>query len=188
MSCFLFRNIKHSCEYNAGGIASIYLLDIRDFVSYVFLNDKLYTECYAEKIIVASDYIELSSVDESNFTESQDNGIFKQELTTFIRSLEAEKLSSLLLASANRYLVTFKTLQGRAFSFGSDAGASLSFSQATGQTGEVSGYTITLSKNSIYPLFEVSIDEINKSPKWILDTGKWGGEAIWTRTGIWKTV
>lgn len=188
MSCFLTRNIKHTCEYNAGGIVSIFLLDIRDFVSYTFREDKLYTECYVENIRAGATYKEISTVDESNFTETQDNGIFKQELTTFVRSLEAEKLSSLLIASNNKYLVTFKTAQGRAFSFGSDSGASLSFSQTTGQTGEVSGYNITLAKNSIYPLFEVSVDEYDNKPIWILEKGIWNDKGVWLRDGIWKTV
>lgn len=162
MSCFLTRNIKHTCEYNAGGIASIFLLDIRDFISYVFKDDKLFSECFIEKIKIKSEYVELSSVNESNFTETQDNGIFKQELTTFVRSLQAEKLSSLLIAGNNKHLVIFKTTQGRAFTFGSDGGASLSFTQTTGQIGEVSGYNITLSKTSIYPLFEIDIDNTQR--------------------------
>lgn len=188
MSCFLTKNIKHTCEYNAGGISSIYLLDIRDFVSYTFRGDKLYTDCFVENIKIVAEYIEISSVDGCNFTETQDNGIYNQQLTTFVRSLNSEKLSNLLLASANKYLVAFKTTQGRAFSFGSDGGSSLTFTQQTGQLGEVSGYNITLSKDSIYPLFEVDIHEIYKTPIWILDDGTWVGENIWTREGIWKTV
>lgn len=182
------KNIKHTCEYNAGGVASIYLLDIKDFISYTFRDDKLFTECFVENIKSIDEYIEISSVDESNFLETQENGIYKQELNTYVRSLDSEKLSGLLIAGANKYLVVFKTLQGRAFSFGSDSGASLTYSQQTGQTGEVEGYSINITKNSIYPLFEVKIDEVNKSPIWILDTGKWDGKGIWTRKGIWKTV
>ena len=187
MSCYLTRNIKHSCEYNSGGIASIFLLDIRDFVSYIFRDDKDFTECYVEEIIAVSNYIELSSINESNFTESQDNGIYRQELTSFVRTLEAEKLSSLLTASANKYLVCYITNQGNAFTFGSDGGASLSFTQQTGQLGESSGYRITLSKQSFYPQFETKVNELTKSPVWILDTGEWDGVALWTRKGIWKT-
>lgn len=188
MSCFLVRNIKHTCEYNAGGIASIFLLDIRDFVSYTFKDDKLFNECFVENIKAVAKYIEISSVNESNFTETQDSDIYKQELSTYVRSLDAEKLSSLLVAKANRYLVAFKTLQGRAFVFGSDGGASLSFTQQTGQTGEVSGYTIKLTKNSIYPLFEVKVNELFRSPVWIFEEGKLDGDGIITRDGIIKTV
>ncbi len=188
MTCRLLKNIKHTCEYDAGGITSIYLLDIRDFVSYTFREDKLYTEGYVESIRAAATYREISTVDESNFTETQENGIFKQELTTFVRSLDAEKLSGLLVAANNKYLVTFRTSQGRAFSFGSDSGASLSFSQTTGQMGAVSGYAITFSKKSIYPLFEVSVDAYKNKPIWILEKGIWSDKGVWLRDGIWKTV
>lgn len=187
MSCRLVQNIKHTDEYNAGGIKAIYLLDIEDFVAYRFRDDELYTSCFAEQIVAVSEYIELGAADGSSFTESYENGIFKQELTTFVRSLDAGKLSSLLSASVNKYLVTYTTMQGRAFSFGTEGGASLSFTQVTGKAGEGSGYNITLFKNSIYPLFEVSVDEINKSPKWILENGIWEDGRIWTRNGIWKT-
>lgn len=187
MNSRLIQNIKHGCEYDAGGINSLYLLDIRDFVSYVFMDDELFDRCFAEKIRAVSEYTEVSTVDESNFKETYENGIYRQQLTTYVRSLEAEKLSSLLQAASNRYLVTFRTPQGRAFSFASDGGATLSFTQQTGQMGETSGYNITLTKNSIYPLFEVSVDEYNKSPKWILDDGSWSEEGLWLRNGIWKT-
>ena len=187
MPCFLTKNIKHSCVYDAGGVASIFLLDIRDFISYIFRDDKDFTECYVSEIRAVAKYIELSSVAETNFIETNDSSIYKQELTTFIRTMEAEKLSSLLIASANKYLVSYITNQGQAFTFGSDGGASLSFTQQTGQLGESSGYQITISKQSIYPQFEVKVNELFKSPVWILEEGKWNGEGIWTREGIWKT-
>lgn len=159
MSCKLTKNIKHNCEYNAGGILSIYLLDIRDFIAYQFKDDKLFNQCFVEAIKMSTpDYISLDSVDESNFTETQDNGIFKQQLTTFVRSLESEKTASLLLANSNKYITILRNAQGKTFCFGSDGGASISFSQITGKLGESSGYSITIDKNSIYPLFEIDID------------------------------
>lgn len=188
MSSYLTRNIKHSCEYNAGGIVSIFLLDIRDFISYTFREDKNFTECYVEEIRAVAKYIELDSIAETEFIETNDGSIYKQELTTFIRSLDAEKLSSLLIASSNKYLVAYITRQGHAFTFGSDGGASIAFTQQTGRLGDSSGYQVTISKQSIFPLFEVKSDELFKSPKWILEGGKWNGEGIWTREGIWKTV
>lgn len=171
MSCRLLKNIKHNCEYNAGGIINIFLVDIQDFIAYVFKDDKLYNQCFVESIkITAQNYILLDSVDESNFTETQDNGVFKQELSTFIGTLEGEKTSSLLLANSNKYVVIFQTSQGRAFSFGSDGGASISFSQITGQLGESSGYSITIDKNSIYPLFEIDIDNTQHITRIFNDT------------------
>lgn len=188
MNCRLIKNIKHSCDYNPGGIKEIYLLDIRDFVNYTFRNDRLYDECFVENIRVSDDYRELSTVQESIFTETQENDIFRQQLITFVRSSEAEKLGSLLITKKNKFLVTFKTNQGRAFSFGSDGGATLSFSQTTGQLGETGGYSITITKDSIYPLFEVSLDAYNKRPVWILENGVWNDNGVWLRNGIWKTI
>ncbi|MFV0332146.1 MAG: hypothetical protein ACK5KL_20340 [Dysgonomonas sp.] len=159
MNCRLIQNIKHSCEYNPGGISEIYLLDIRDFVSYRFRDDKLYDQCFVDSIkISAQDYIRLDVVDESNFTENQDNGIYTQTITTFVRSLDYQKTASLLLAGVNKYLIVFSS-QGKMFSFGSDGGATLSYTQQTGQRGETAGYSITITKKSIYPLFEAAPDK-----------------------------
>lgn len=158
MSCRLLKDIKHNCEYNGIGISSIYLLDIRDFIAYQFLNDRLFDQCFVEAIkIKASNYISLDVVDESNFLETQENGIYKQQLTTFVRSLDAEKTASLLLASNNKYITIYRT-PNKSYCFGSDGGASVLFTQQTGQKGEVSGYSITIDKSSIYPLFEIDID------------------------------
>lgn len=163
MGCKLIQNINHSCEYNAGGITEIYLLDIRDFISYRFKDDKLYNECLVDKInMIDVDYIKLDTVSESNFTETEDNGIYKQTLTTFVGTLDYSKTSNLLLAKTNTYLMVFGNSQGKLYSFGSDGGASISFAQQSGQLNETSGYAITITKSSIYPLFEVNADQFNK--------------------------
>ncbi|NDV79763.1 hypothetical protein [Dysgonomonas sp. 511] len=188
MTCKLLQNIKHGCQYTPGGIRSLFLLDIDDFVSYVFRSDGLYSEGYAEKIVALSQYTEISTVDESNFTENYDNGIYKQQLTTFVRSLDGDKLSALLTARSHKYLVTFATMQGRVFSFGSDGGASLSFNQQSGQTGDTSGYSISITKNSLLPLIEVSKDTKSFAPQWILDNGVWNDGGLWTYDGVWKTI
>ena len=165
MSCRLIQNIKHGCEYNAGGITNIYLMDIRDFGSYIFRDDRLYNQCFVSDIVIPSEaghikpfskFAEVGTVNESNFTESQDKGVYKQQLTTFVRTLDAQKLSDLLIANSNKHLVAFRTSQDKFYCFGSDGGASLSFSQITGQMGEVSGYNMTISKNSVFPLFEMT--------------------------------
>jgi hypothetical protein len=175
MSCRLIRDIKHSCEYNPGGIKEICLLDIRDFISYRFLDDKLYNTCYADLIleekhvhyslldpVEASNYYLLDTVEASNFTEVEDNGMYKQILTTFIHTLNYKKASDLLLVSRNKYLVVFRTYQDTLFSFGSDGGAAVEFGQISGQMGEAAGYNITMTKNSIYPLVEVNGNKFNK--------------------------
>lgn len=163
MNCRLLQDIKHSCQYNPGGITDIYLIDIRDFISYRFRDDKLYSECLVDKInIKGVDYIKLDTVTESNFTETEENGIYKQTLSTFVGTLDYSKTSNLLLARTNKYVVVFGNSQGKLYTFGSDGGAAISFTQQSGQLGEVSGYSVTISKTSLYPLFEVDSDNFNK--------------------------
>lgn len=156
MGCRLIQNIQHSNEYNPGGIREIALIDINDFIAYQFKEDGLYTECYVESLkLVARNYIHLDVVTESNFTEKNATTTYEQELRTYIRQLDHQKTASLLKAQANNYVVIFRTYDNRAFTFGSDGGVALSFTQQTGQLGDSSGYDITLSKRSLYPLFEI---------------------------------
>lgn len=164
MSCRLIQNITHSCEYNAGGITNIYLLDIRDFVSYTFSQDGLYDSCFVDKINTTTSFLEIGTVNESSFSETNENGVHKQELTTFIHTLSSDKLANILLAASNKHLVALRTSQGKMYCFGSDGGASFAFSQVTGQMGEVTGYSINISKNSVFPLFEINVDRFNTIP------------------------
>lgn len=158
-SCRLLNNIKHTCEYNTGGISDILLLDIRDYDSFRFREDNLFDTCYVEAIRVSSSmkYMHLDVIDSSNFTENEQNGIYSQKLTTFIRGLDSVKTSDLLLAKSNKYLVIFTTTEGRSFVFGSDGGCSISSTQQTGQQGESDGYSLTITKQSVYPLFEFDL-------------------------------
>lgn len=164
MTCRLLQNIKHSCEYNPGGITNIYLLDIRDFQNYRFAEDKPFTECFVERIVTNEPFREIAAVSESNFVESFENGVYKQDLSTFVQTLEAEKLSNLLIARNGKHLVAFRTSQGLMYCFGSDGGALLSFTQITGQQGEVSGYQIVIGKQSQYPLFQLDASRFNSVP------------------------
>lgn len=159
MACRLVQNIKHSLGYDAGGIKEILLLDINDFVSYQFAEDKLYDRCYVSKIIKSQPLIELGAVSESSFNETYTDGIYKQDLTTYIRGLDNVTTSRLLKARGNRYLVVFLTYQDRVFAFGSDGGISPAFSQQNGQLGNASGYSVAFSKNSIYPLVELDYEQ-----------------------------
>lgn len=159
MKCKLISDIKHKCEYNSGGINKIYLLDIRDFQNYVFLEDGLYDSCFVERVKIRSpNYIEIDVVEEANFKESLDKGVYSQTLTSFVHSMEAIKTSGVNLSIRNKYLVVFETKKGHLFSFGSDSGASLNYNQQTGTVGEAEGYNITLSTLSKYPLFELASD------------------------------
>lgn len=163
MNCKLIKDIKASCLYNPGGISAIYLLDIRDFIGYRFREDNLYEKAYVEALYrdYEAQYHCIESVDESNFTEEKPKGIYNQVLSTFVHTLDADKLESLLLGGANRYVVVFKTLQETWFTFGSDGGASIKFTQITGQVGESNGYAVTISMDSDYPLFEAAPDVLS---------------------------
>ncbi len=135
------QNIKHTCGYNSGGIAEIYLLDIKDFVAYCFKDDALYDSCFVDRILkdVDTPYTTLSEVGESNFTETNDGALYRQQLTTFVNTLKSDKTNNLLKALGNKYLVVFRNMQGNIYSFGSDGGATLAFSQVSGQLGETAG-------------------------------------------------
>ncbi|NDV69279.1 ribosome-inactivating family protein [Dysgonomonas sp. 25] len=161
MNSRTIRDILHTGSYNNGGITEIWLLDIRDFVSYRFRDDGLYNSCYVEKINSRNDFIQLGAVDESYFTETQSNGLYRQELWTYVRTVEGTKSADLLAASLHNYLVVFRNTQGRTYCFGSDGGASLTFGQQSGKVGEVTGYQITLNKESAFPLFELNPDGYN---------------------------
>lgn len=169
MTCRLLKEITHTCEYNSGGIAEIFLMDMASFGSYKFLDDRLYDSCLVEKILqktdleATCDLISLGVVNDSNFTEQESNDIYNQTLSTFVRSLSHEKLAQLLLLKARKNLVIFKTLQDKWFTFGSDVGATLSFEQVSGQLGESNGYKISIKANSVFPLFEL-VGEPNWNP------------------------
>lgn len=158
MGQILSESIWSSNVFNVGGITQIWLLDTNDFHAYRFTNDDLYSANYVEAIGKTKPFLQLGHVNESNFTESYSNGYYSQQLNTFIHTLEAFKTSDLQIARSHKYLVVFVTTQGKAYTFGADNGASFSFSQTSGQTGETSGYSILLKTVSSYPLFEVDPD------------------------------
>lgn len=147
--------------YNPGGISGIYLLDIRDFVAYRFREDGLYQKAYVEAIYRSPSavFFRIEHVNESHFTEEKrKDGVYAQTLGTFVHTLDAQKLEALLVVGVNRYVVVFRTMQDTWFTFGSDGGVSVEFTQITGQAGETNGYAVSLNKESVYPLFEAEKD------------------------------
>lgn len=158
------NSIKHSDEYNPGGIAEILILNINDFISYRFSGDGLYNSCMVEKIYTNSNPISIDCIVESNFTEQEANNIYTQTLSSFIRSLDAKKTNELIKLKTTKQLVLFRTYSNTWHTFGADCGASLVFEQISGQVGESNGYKITLTANSIFPLFEVADRPIFEIP------------------------
>ncbi|MDR1809201.1 MAG: hypothetical protein LBR34_02195 [Prevotella sp.] len=151
MNYELTTDIKSATGYVEGGISHIWLLDIKGFTAYRFADGNNF---FVTGIVASTPFIELEASVEACFTEDCSENVFRQKLATFIYSLSAERIENLLAAGNGKYLVLFRTRQGHFFTFGADGGASLSFSQQTGRTGEASGYGISIVKNSIYPLFE----------------------------------
>lgn len=162
MSYYLNNDIRHTMAYNPGGIVMVYLLDINDFVTYRFKDDGLFEKGYVEKIKTKVLFNEIDTNSDSDFSETQENGIYKQELKAYVGTLTADKLSDLLKTVSSRFLVGFRTLQNRYYCFGSDGGASVKFSQLSGKEGEGAGYQLTFSKDSVYPLFEIDGKAFNR--------------------------
>lgn len=155
----IITGIEKHTGYNTGGISNIFLLDIRSFIAYRFTDDMLFNECFVESVRISDyNYMEVETIESSKFQESMDNGIYKQQLTTFVRKLGAAKTSNLLKTNTTKYLVMFKTYENKYFCFGSDGGATVSFSQISGEIGGSSGYNLTINKSSVYPLFQINFN------------------------------
>ena len=155
----IITGIEKHTGYNTGGISNIFLLDIRSFIAYRFTDDMLFDECFVESVRISDyNYMEVETIESSKFQESMDNGIYKQQLTTFVRKLGAAKTSNLLKTNTTKYLVMFKTYENKYFCFGADGGATVSFSQISGEIGGSSGYNLTINKSSVYPLFQINFN------------------------------
>lgn len=149
-----------ACEYNASGLTNIYLLNIDFFQDFRFRDDGLYDESYVEKIFRVGPFFELSVERESKFTETSGNDVYKQELETFVRTIDSHTIAWLQRARREKFLVVFRTRGNRYFVFGSDGGATLSSSAQTGQTGDLNGVNIRIDKESVYPHFETNADTL----------------------------
>lgn len=156
MAYRIANNINHECNYNSGGISEIYLLNIDYYQSCKYADDLLFDTSLVELINVSNDeLIQLESTDTAVYTENNDKGIYKHSISTLIRSLRSQTTQKLLALRSNRYIVIYRTYNSNYFVFGLDSGASVSFTQTSGQTGDSMLYNLTLSSNSMYPLFEM---------------------------------
>lgn len=158
MDCKLNKDLTGECKYAISGIHSLWVLNIDDFQVYEFMNDKLYSEIYIDNIYIKGKWYELQTIDESKFTEKFANGGYTQELTTYISKFDSEIQAEILKTNKKKFLVLFRTNEGRYFVFGSDGGVPLTYTAETGSKGSSIGYSVTLSKNSQFPLFEVNPD------------------------------
>lgn len=158
MDCKLNKDLTGDCKYSISGIHSLWVLNIDDFQVYEFRDDKLYSEIYIDNIYIKGRWYELQTIDESKFTEKFANGGYSQELTTYISKFDSEIQAEILKTNKKKFLVLFRTNEGRHFVFGSDGGVPLVYTAETGTKGSSIGYSVTLSKNSQFPLFEVNPD------------------------------
>lgn len=146
-------NIKPPCGYTVEGIAKIWLLDKEDFKGYRFDENGLYGSCLVTDILRVGEFIELDAPD--MVARYNGSGSYLHGIESFIKGLASETISNLHLGTKRRQVVVFLTKAGRFHSFGSDAGAVLSY---TNQTAESLGSLVNLSAASRYPLYEVTAD------------------------------
>lgn len=146
-------NIKTNCGYNLEGVDRIYLLDFADLSGFEFDGDDLYNNCLVVSILRSAPFIELDTPDSAKHDSSVQNGMYSHTLVTFIADISADILRNLHLATKRRYLPVFRTKMGRYFTYGYDAGATVTHTE---QTTEATGCLVTVTAASIYPLFEVA--------------------------------
>lgn len=158
MDCKLNKDLTGDCKYSISGIHSLWILNIDDFQVYEFRGDKLFSEAYVENIYIKGRWYELQTIDDSKFTEKFANGGYTQELTTYISKFDSEIQAEILKTNKRKFLVLFRTNEGRYFVYGSDGGVTLAYTAETGTKGSSIGYSVTLSKSSQFPLFEVNPD------------------------------
>lgn len=152
MACRL-KNIIPVCEYNVDGIDEIKLLDFADFQAFAFQDDGLYDAGTVTGIYASGDLVKFPAGDGSKYTGDSKGGLNVHTLETFVPGLTGETLAALNLADKRRQIPIFKTRAGRWYTFGSEAGAVVTY---TSQTAEIVGSLVTFQAASIYPLFEVT--------------------------------
>lgn len=158
MDCKLNKDLIGSCNYSVAGINKLWVLNIDDFQVYEFKDDKLYSEIYVENIYIKGRWYEVQTIDDSKFTEKFTNGGYVQDLTTYVAQFDSEIQAEMLKTNNRKFLVLFRTNEGKFFVFGSDGGVPLTYTSETGTKGSSIGYSVSLSKSSQFPLFEVNPD------------------------------
>lgn len=152
------QNLKPPCDYGLAGLTSIQLLDREDFAGFRFDGDDLYSNCLVTALYRSADLVDVAAPDNgARYTSSLQNKIYTHTLETFIADLSAPVIADAHLSTKRRYVPVFGLPTGKFFTFGYDAGARVSFS---GQTSDAIGVLLTITANSIYPLFEVAADAL----------------------------
>lgn len=152
-------NLKPPCGYNAEGITAILLLDAEDFTDFLFDDNGTYGTALVSGILRSGDFIEVDAPQlVARYTST---GLYVHTLETFILELSAPMLAQLHLATKRRYIVVFRTTEGRYFSFGYGTGATVRYAA---QTADNVGAAVTITASNAYPLFEVNPDAVTDGP------------------------
>lgn len=143
--------IKPPCGYVVAGVASIQLLDFEDFRGFAFFGNDLYRNCLVTGIMRVANFVEMQA-DSAKYSSAQNGKLEIHTLETFIGELSDDTLSNLNLAKKRRYIPVFKLNNGKYYTYGYEAGATVNY---VNQSEEGIGSIVTISAASIYPLFEV---------------------------------
>lgn len=146
------KSILPVCDYNVEGVNEVRLIDFADFQGFGFLDDNLYDVCIVYRINASGTLKTLPAGEGTKYTGDSKSGLFTHSLETWAPGLTGANLSTLTLATKRRQVVLFKTVAGRWYTFGYEAGAAVNY---TNQTADQVGSLITINAGSVYPLFEV---------------------------------
>lgn len=157
MATCRLQNLKPPCGYNLEGIETIQVLDYDDFGGFKFDGDDLYNNCTVTGFYKVGTFNELEAPEGSKYSSSITNKIYTHILETFIPDLSGVFASSLHLGTKRRYVPLFQLKNGKYYTFGYEAGATITY---TNQTADSIGSLVTITASSIYPLFEVQPDAL----------------------------
>lgn len=168
------------CGYQPEGIDAIQLLDFEDFEGFTFENDGSYDSCYVTEMRRRGRLAELDTPDGAKYTSTLQNGLYTHTVETFISDLNAAQAASLHLATKRRYVPIFRAKTGKYFAFAEDTGATVRYAN---QTAEGLGSLVTITAQSVYPLFELDPQAVHF---WVLDTGRWDMSKRWWDFELWN--
>lgn len=176
----LIQSLTRVCGYQTKGIDEIRLLDLDDFERISFAGDGPSTEGLITGMKREGKFIDVCASEASQYSSSMQKGVYTHTVETFIPDLTGEMQAALNLAARRRFLTIFRAGNGRNFLFGWEAGATLNY---TNQTDGGLGSLVTISAQSIHPLFEIDREALRM---WILATGQWDNTGYWYNNSFWK--
>lgn len=166
--------------YQSEGLDEIRLLDFDDFGGFTFTGDGPSTTGFITGMRRDGKLIDVNAPETAKYSSSSQKGVYTHTVETFIPDLTGDMLAALDLATRRRYLVIFRAKNMRYFTFGREAGATLTY---VNQTEGGLGSLVTLTAQSVHPLFEIDKEALKL---WILATGQWDNTGYWYNDSFWK--